>query len=75
MHTNNYNCPRLHRVAPNLITAEQHIGETWAKLLKEVELGRMLDPFITLPISTLRISPIGLVPKSDGCCPVSCVRG
>jgi len=26
----------------------------------------MLGPFVNLPISTLQISPIGLVPKPDG---------
>jgi hypothetical protein len=32
----------------------------------EVMLGRMIGPFSTKPISMLRISPIGLVSKSDG---------
>ncbi|CAC5382730.1 unnamed protein product [Mytilus coruscus] len=35
------------------------------ELAKEVELGRMLGPFTEKPISTLRISPIGLVQKPD----------
>lgn len=62
----NYTGPRYHTIAPNLISANMHKEETMAKLMKEVSLGRMLGPFKILPISTLRISPIGLVPKSDG---------
>lgn len=33
--------------------------------MKEVELGRVGGPFRDLPISNLRISPIGVVPKGD----------
>jgi hypothetical protein len=36
------------------------------KLQNEVKLGRILGPFKNMPISTLQISPIGLVPKPDG---------
>ena len=32
----------------------------------EVEKGRVLGPFRNIPISNLRISPIGLVPKKTG---------
>ena len=39
--------------------------ETLVKLKNEIDLGRMLSPFSTKPISSLRISPIGLVQKSD----------
>ena len=35
------------------------------KLTKEVHLGRMAGPFISSPIPNLKISPIGLVPKSE----------
>lgn len=62
----NYTGPRYHTLAPNLLSANLYQEETMAKLMKEVSLGRMLGPFHDLPISTLRISPIGLVPKSDG---------
>ena len=34
------------------------------KLMNEVELGRVAGPFDHLPIKDLKISPIGLVPKS-----------
>jgi hypothetical protein len=33
---------------------------------KEVELGRMLGPFINKPFSNLRINPVGLIPKNSG---------
>ena len=36
------------------------------KINKEVELGRFAGPFKTPPYSNLRVSPVGLVPKSDG---------
>ena len=39
--------------------------ETLDKLKNEIDLGRMLGPFSTKPTSSLRISPIGLVHKSD----------
>lgn len=52
--------------APELISAEEHGEETLKKLNSEIELGRILGPFTSLPIVTLRISPIGLVPKPDG---------
>lgn len=49
----------------NLISATIHAEETLQLLSKEVEVGRMLGPFTEIPISTLRVSPIGLVEKSD----------
>ena len=39
--------------------------ETLVKLKNEIDLGRILSPFFTKPISSLRISPIGLVQKSE----------
>jgi hypothetical protein len=43
------------------------IGDLCLVLLQnEVKLGRILSPFKNMPISTLQISPIGLVPKPDG---------
>ena len=50
----------------NLVSGNEFKLETWKKLKSEIELGRILGPFASLPISTLRISPIGLVPKTDG---------
>lgn len=37
-----------------------------ARVKKEINLGRIAGPFPTLPISNLQVSPIGIVPKSDG---------
>ncbi|VDI45293.1 Hypothetical predicted protein [Mytilus galloprovincialis] len=62
----NYTGPRISSFASNLISAEVHKTETNLKLQKEVHLGRMLGPFSKIPISTLRISPIGVVSKNDG---------
>ena len=62
----NYIGPRVHLECTNLLSALQHRYETLDKLQHEVELGRMLGPFSNLPISNLRISPIGLVAKPDG---------
>ena len=36
------------------------------KLKREIDLERILGPFSILPMPTLRISPIGIVPKQDG---------
>jgi len=50
----------------NLVSANKFKLDTWKKLKSEILLGRILGSFASLPISTLRISPIGLVPKTDG---------
>jgi hypothetical protein len=60
-----YAGPRFSSSAKNLLSAELHQDETLDKLKNEIDLGRMLGPFSTKPISSLRISPIGLVQKSD----------
>lgn len=62
----NYKGPRMHCMAPNLISAVQNRTETLKKIQNEISFGRILGPFNCLPISTLRVSPIGLVPKPDG---------
>ena len=36
------------------------------KVQKEINLGRIAGPFDTLPMVNLQISPVGIVPKSDG---------
>ena len=61
-----YTGPIVAVKAKNLVSADIHKNETLAKLKNEVMLGRMIGPFSTKPISMLRISPIGLVSKSDG---------
>ena len=47
----------------NLVSAYKNHRETWDKICKEIELGRIGGPFVSLPISNLCISPIGVVPK------------
>ena len=37
-----------------------------AKIKKEVSLDRVVGPFTFRPFPTLRVSPIGIVPKKDG---------
>ena len=61
----NYVGPRMSFMSKNLVSAEMNKMETKEKLLKEVQLGRMIGPFLNKPIANLRVSPIGLVPKSD----------
>lgn len=60
-----YKGPRISRISKNLLSAETNKEETKQKLLKEVQLGKMLGPFSQKPISNLQTSPIGLVPKKD----------
>lgn len=61
-----YTGPRKHIMSKNLVSATELKEETWKKIRSEINLGRILGPFEKLPIPTLRISPIGLVPKTDG---------
>lgn len=49
-----------------LASASHFKSETLNKLEKEIQQEILLGPFLFKPISTLRISPIGLVPKHDG---------
>ena len=49
----------------NFISEEMNKNATKEKLLKEVKLGRMIGPFSKKPIANLRVSPVGLAPKSD----------
>lgn len=55
-----YTGPRNATDSNNLVSALTHKSETLEKLQAEVNLGRMLGPFNEKPISTLRVSPIGL---------------
>ena len=52
--------------AKNLNSANIYKFETLNKLQSGVQLGIMIGPFKEKPISTLRISQIELVVKSDG---------
>ena len=61
-----YTGPRQFLMSKNLSSAKQFKHEIMKKLQAEIQFGRILGPFSKLPISTLRISPIGVIPKSDG---------
>ena len=56
-----YTGPRNFLMSNNLVSANEFKQETWKKLKSEIELGRILGPFVSLPISILRISPNRLV--------------
>lgn len=49
-----------------MASAVQYSNELQEKIDKEINLGRVLGPFSHPPISNLRCSPIGLVPKKQG---------
>lgn len=61
-----YTGPRMSVCSSNLASASQFKNETLNQLEKEIQQGRLLGPFWCKPIYTIRISPIGLVPKPDG---------
>jgi len=50
----------------NLLSVIQNPIKAQKKLNNEISLGRMTGPFCHKPISNLRCSPIGLVPKKTG---------
>lgn len=58
-----YTGPRMPMESKNLKSANDHPEIVQQKLLSEINLGRVAGPFQDKPISTLRISPIGLVEK------------
>ncbi len=60
-----YTGPAASRDAKNLASALQLPHIVAAKLNKEVSSGRVAGPFSTRPISNLKVSPIGLVPKKS----------
>jgi len=61
-----YNGPRTPTCCYNLTSAYQHDIALEKILLKELKLGRIAGHFSLRPLSNLRISPIGLVPKKSG---------
>ena len=58
--------PRLPRSCKNLMSAKMYPVDVREKIDKEINMGRILGPFISPPISNLITSPIGIVRKSDG---------
>ena len=61
-----YNGPREGRESKNLKSALANKEALLEKLNKEISLGRIAGPFTSYPIPNLIVSPVGLVPKSDG---------
>ena len=47
----------------NLLSATQNPAAVADKLSKELSLGRIAGPFLERPFPSLRISPLGLIPK------------
>lgn len=62
----NYAGPRSSCAYDNLLSIKQNPEVATKKLINEIELGRMVGPFENKPISNLRCSPIGVVPKKTG---------
>ena len=60
-----YEGPREECFAHNHKSAMSNPHEIKKKLYKEVSLGRVAGPFHECPITDLRVSPLGLVPKSE----------
>jgi hypothetical protein len=64
-----YTGPRFHRERSNLVSSHQHKDELKAKVQNEIDLGRIVGPFKTLPIDTLQISPVvDNIPLTFGNC-------
>ena len=62
-----YSGPRLPTDSKNLKSAIERPDILLQKIKKEIDAGRVAGPFKFRPIPTLRISPLGLVPKGkDG---------
>ncbi|MES9882605.1 MAG: reverse transcriptase domain-containing protein [Sedimenticola sp.] len=49
--------------SPNLKTASENPAAIRDKLASELAAGRIAGPFDTMPISQLKLSPLGIVPK------------
>ena len=60
-----YTGSRLPTAANNLKSALEHPDVVRQKIQNEIGLGRIGGPFPEKPISTLRVSPLGLVEKKD----------
>lgn len=58
--------PRTKVDCKNLKSVYQHPEAALKKLQNEIDLGRIVGPFSERPISNLRCSPIGIVPKKTG---------
>ena len=62
-----YRGPLLRRnVSQNIPLSIGNEKDIWAKIMKEVKLGRYAGPFSEIPYQYFVQSPIGLVPKAGG---------
>lgn len=61
-----YKGPRGHMSCKNLKSVFGNEEAALQKIRKEISAGRVAGPFDYLPLPSLRVSPIGLVPKKDG---------
>ena len=61
----NYTGVRVPTEAKNLKSARKHPDTVCQKIQSEVDAGRVAEPFNDRPIPTLRVSPLGLVPKKE----------
>lgn len=61
----NYAGSRSSCAYDNLLSIKKN-PDVATKTLNEIELGRMAGPFKNKPISNLRCSPIGVLPKKTG---------
>ena len=61
-----YSGDRSATVSRNLLSVRRHPDVARENLWKEIQLGRIAGPFVSPPLANLRVSPIGVVPKSSG---------
>ena len=61
----NYRGPRVPKEANNLKSINEHLELVKEKIAKKVASGLVAGPFKTRPISTLRVSPLGIIPKKQ----------
>jgi hypothetical protein len=61
-----YKGPRSHFECRNLRSAYDNKKQLFDKMNKEISLGRIAGPFSSPPFANLHVSPVGVVPKSDG---------
>ena len=60
-----YNGPLENRQPKNLLSAFCHADKLWSSIMKEVQLGQMLGPFLVQPLDPLICSLVGMVNKQD----------
>ena len=60
-----YNGLLENRQPKNLLSAYHQVDKLWDSIMKEVQLGQMLGPFLEQPLDPLICSPVGMVNKWD----------